>query len=319
MGLGIGPDQIRVWRQGEDLNKPPQPFKKKKKSQAKMAKTAAKVEAKAIKKTKAVSSESLSHKPSPGRPHQKSEFEIVEKRIIVALKLAPAQMTAITRMFEAPRALARLLKAHVGKISTSAEASLFLLKNRKQLDGFIDSHARTESVDLLTELLIQWSNNPPEVIGIDFSEDCSISASQEIYLPIEGFRCLAVAEPANLAKKRIGSQYGGLFTLFEHDKGFSVSFNLCHRIEVKSMPLKPPPGMKLKDWRPPEIRLVPGQPLPYINRMRRVKPEHRPRQRVLYTGFAQSFGGGGLRSMNWVGLSGWGVSGGLPSLGKGSR
>lgn len=315
MGVGIG--TIRVWRQEDSGKKPCSPKAK----EAKPASApAAQSKPVATAQAKSAAAKPQAHLPAKHwltAQHLQPQFETIEQRLCVDLKLSGAHLAALTKMFETPRALAALLRAHTSKIATAADASLFLLMHRKQLDGFIDGRERHGAVDQLTELLIQWSNTPPEIIGIDFSEDCSISANQEIYLPIDGLRLLATSDPADLARQRQGAHYGQTFTLFERGRGFAVSFTLSRRVQVPTASLRPPPGTSLKDWRPPEIRLAPGQPRPHIVAKPAAMPQ-RNKTRVLYTGFAQSFGAP-MRSMNWRGISGWGVSGGLPSLGKGSR
>lgn len=159
-----------------------------------------------------------------------TEFKMDVKRARAVLQPTPAQKITLERMFDAPQALAKLLQAYPQKITNLSEASLFLLKNRKALDGFINPRARTESVNLLTDLLIQWSDDPPDVIGIDF-DDCSISAQQEIYLPMDGFRRLGVSDPTELIGQLTGACYEGPFTLFREDKSFVVTFNLVRRME----------------------------------------------------------------------------------------
>lgn len=250
------------------------------------------------------------------------ELKTVVERTRVVLQPTAPQKIALSEMFDAPQVLATLLRLHPGKIRNPGDASIFLLQNRKVLDRFINPRARSESIDLLTEMLMQWSENPPDVIGIDFDEDCSISAQQEIYLPMTGFRRLAILDPEELIEKRMGSQYEGPFTLFREDKFFIVTFNLVKRLAVtkftESLAVKPtkPKVTKSNKFVIPELILRPGSPKPYISGLRYQKNE--PRRRVLYTNFSQVFGGG-MRAMNWGGLSGWGVNGGLPSLGKRSR
>ncbi len=250
------------------------------------------------------------------------ELKTPVERIRVVLKPTAGQKMALGEMFDAPQALAKLLLVHPIKIRSLRDASFFLLQNRKVLDGFINPLARTESIELLTEMLMQWSEDPPDLIGIDFVTNCSISTQQEIYLPINGFRCIAILDPAALIGKRLGSQYEGPFTLFREGKCFVVTFNLVKNLAVtklsENLAVKTakPKVNKSKKFIVPELILLPGSKKPYISGLRNQKSE--PRRRVLYTNFSQVFGGG-MRTMNWGGLSGWGVNGGLPSLGKNSR
>mgnify|MGYP001228295124 CR=1 FL=1 len=65
------------------------------------------------------------------------------------------------------------------KLVTPSDASVFLLSNRKELDTYINPDARGRAVDLLTELLLQWSGSPPDSIGIDF-DDVSLTPDQKV-------------------------------------------------------------------------------------------------------------------------------------------
>ncbi|MDP2249411.1 MAG: hypothetical protein Q8K14_03145 [Hydrogenophaga sp.] len=216
-------------------------------------------------------------------------------------------------LFLAPKALAALLRAYPQKLQTQADASVFLLSNRKALDGCINPAARERAIDLLTELLLQWSGNPPDSLGIEF-EDASLTPDQKVFLPLEGLRGVEVAEPLQLQQQRRGRRFLLPFTLFQEEKQFFVSLTLEPTVQGST-----PAGALKKDRAknlPGEIQLQPGQPLPYISGLR--NPPREPRQRVLYSKYSGVFSGG-IKAMNWGDLSGWGVNGGLPSLGKGSR
>ncbi|MFC4623441.1 hypothetical protein ACFO3A_14680 [Comamonas nitrativorans] len=223
------------------------------------------------------------------------------------------QSARLEALFSAPNALAALLSAYPQRLVTPSDASVFLLSNRKELDAYINPDARARAVDLLTELLLQWSGSPPDSIGIDF-DDVSLTPEQKVYLPLDGLRGVEVADPMQLLGQRKDRLFKAPFTLFEEGKNFFVAFTL----EPKQVYKKPVPVVKQKaqNNRPPVITLKLGQPLPYISGMRHQPRE--PRQRVLYSKYSGVFRGG-LKTMNWGGLSGWGVNGGLPSLGKRSR
>lgn len=256
-------------------------------------------------------------------------------RVKHKLVLGDKQKARLEGLFMAPKALADLLRAYPQKLVTQADASVFLLRNRKALDGYINPDARGRSVDLLTELLLQWSGNPPESIGIDF-DDVSLTPDQKIYLPLEGFRSLEVADPMELLRQRKDRRFKEPFTLFEEDKQFFIALTLEPKLPSTppAKAVKQPAQVDHQVWQlvqagaqqdlvtPPKaiqpkvIQLKPGQPMPYISGMRNQPKE--PRQRVLYSKYSGVFSGG-IKTMNWGGLSGWGVNGGLPSLGKRSR
>lgn len=248
--------------------------------------------------------------PSVEKRAQKVEAVRVKHRLVLGEK----QKARLEGLFMAPRALAALLRAYPQKLTTPADASIFLLSNRKELDGYINPDARGRCVDLLTELLLQWSGCPPDSIGIEF-DDVSLTPDQKVYLPLEGFRGVEVADPLQLIGQRKSRRFKVPFTLFEEDKHFFVALTLESRQAVK----QPEQVAQQKDQKNKTraIKLKLGQPLPYISGMRHQQLKE-PRQRVLYSKYSGVFSGG-LTTMNWGALSGWGVNGGLPSLGKRSR
>lgn len=233
----------------------------------------------------------------------------VEHRLVLNEK----QKARLEALFRAPNALAALLRAYPERLVTPSDASVFLLSHRKELDTYINPEARGRAVDLLTELLLQWAGSPPESIGIDF-DDVSLTPDHKVYLPLEGYRGVEVAEPMQLLGQRKGRLFRAPFTLFEEGRHFFVAFTLEPKLHSKQPSQSV--NQKSRDDRPREIQLQPGQPLPYISGMRHEPRE--PRQRVLFSKYSGVFSGG-LKTMNWGSLSGWGVNGGLPSLGKRSR
>jgi hypothetical protein len=233
------------------------------------------------------------------------------------------QKEQLEALFMAPRALAELLRTYPQKLSTPTDASVFLLRNRKELDGCINPEARERSVDLLTELLLQWSDSPPDSLGIDF-DDVSLTPEQKVYLPINGLRGIEVFEASQLQQQRKGRRFESPFTLFQEEKHYFVALTLTPKVVVQQpapVPKKPAPVPKNKGRVKvhKEFEFKPGQPLPYISGMRGQPKERRePRRRVLYSKYGGVFKSG-FATMNWGGLSGWGTNGGLPSLGKRSR
>lgn len=237
-------------------------------------------------------------------------------RVKVCLLPSMSQQVRLTEIFAAPKVLAALLKQYPRQLTSSSDASLFLLENKKALDGYINPLARKGTIDLLTELLLQWSAEPPEAIGINFT-DVGISPAQEMSLPVHGLRQVPIVHPSGLAEVRQGFIAQGPFTLFEEGRSYYLTFTLARiatgsngradRAEQRKRPRR-------EDRVIPQIRLRPGDPLPYIVGVRQDAPR---RERVLYS--RSGVFPRGLKTMNWAGLSGWGVSGGLPSLGRHSR
>ena len=330
--MSVGPGKIRVFR-ADDKRATKAESPTRRESVSAKAKKAPKPEprvlvldgkapenrAAANGRTVSPSNPSGPRKPSskgPGKsapPADKRPESLETIRVKHRLVLNEKQRARLEALFSAPNALASLLRAYPQRLGTSSDASVFLLSNRKELDTYINPDARGRAVDLLTELLLQWSGSPPDSIGIDF-DDVSLTPDQKVYLPLEGSRGVEVAEPMQLLRQRKGRLFRTPFTLFEEGKHFFVAFTLEPKLVVK----QPAQAVKHKvqDNRPREIQLKPGQPLPYISGMRNQPRE--PRQRVLFSKYSGVFSGG-LKTMNWGSLSGWGVNGGLPSLGRRSR
>lgn len=232
----------------------------------------------------------------------------------IELKLRPdeRQRTCLEALFRAPKALANLLRSYSLELKTKADASAFLLNNRRELDGVINHERRERDVDLLTELLLQWSGNPPESVGIDF-DDASLTPENKVYLPLPGLRSVEIFELERLIEQRRARRYALPFTLFEEDRHFYLALTL----EPREKSAQRPPRHRHLDANGTvkEFKLKPGDPLPYISGPRYAPRE--PRQRVLFSRYSGVFGG--IKTMNWGDLSGWGVNGGLPSLGKRAR
>ena len=247
--------------------------------------------------------------PSLDKRHEPLEAIRVKHRLVLNEK----QRARLEALFSAPNALASLLRAYPQRLVTTSDASVFLLSKRKELDAYINPDARGRAVDLLTELLLQWSGSPPDSIGIDF-DDVSLTPDQKVYLPLEGYRGVEVAEPMQLLGQRKGRLFRAPFTLFEEDKQFFVAFTLEPKVVAK----QPAQAAKQKTRgnRPREIQLKPGQPLPYISGMRHQLRE--PRQRVLFSKYSGVFSGG-LKNNDLGSLLGRGVHWGLPPLGKRRR
>lgn len=238
-------------------------------------------------------------------------------RVKHRLVLSQQQKAKLKNLFMAPRALAGLLRAYPQKLVTSSDVSMFLLSNRKELDGYINPDARGRIVDLLSELLLQWSGTPPDSVGIEF-EEAFLTPDHKVRLPLVGFEGVEVIAPMQFMRQRQGRRLKAPLTLFEEGKHFFVALTLelKQTIAPSSQPTDKKAAKKKVVKVPREFQLEPGQSLPYVSS---VSPRiAEPRQRVLYSKFSQVFSSG-LRSMNWGGLSGWGINGGLPSLGKRSR
>lgn len=235
------------------------------------------------------------------------------------LKLEKKQHRILSELFAGPNLLLSLMKAHPTPIETKSEILQFLLLNRCKLDAYISPEGRNRSVEMLTSLLQRWSESTPDSVAIDF-EEMHLYPDQTFRLPVDGLSRVAIKKPLQLMKERKGRICETRCSVYEESGHFFVSLELHHKGSVRNEPKKsnatpqPTKTQRSRTDRAPEIVLKPGQRLPYIVR---TSPEPR-RARVLYSPnfFASK---SGMKTMNWSGLSGWGVQGGLPSLGRRAR
>jgi hypothetical protein len=227
------------------------------------------------------------------------------------LKLDDRQKVKFDNLFLAPKALASLLRVHPEVLNTAMDASLFMLRYKKDLDGFINPATRETQINFLHELLIRWSKNPLDPIGFDFDSG-SITPEQEIVLPLRGLGLVQVRLPKQLAREREGRHYVERFTLTNEASKFFVEFTLEIKRWSKAQKLTPSENLR-KLPNPPEIILQKGKPLPYIVGPREVPASSE--RRVLYSRYSGIFKGG-IKTMNWTDLSGRGIQGGLPYSGK---
>lgn len=320
--MSVGPGKIRSWTaEGSVPKKKLVVVKKKKPAPGHELGQVPTAPAKVVKATKPASPPQKPARPPsmPVRAAAKPAFDAPKKpsthestRIKLKLCLDQKQRTYLEAVFRAPKALASLLRSYPKELRTKADASAFLLSNRKELDGVINPDRRESDVDLLTELLLQWAGNPPESVGIDF-DDASLTQENKVYLPLPGLRAVEVFELDALIEERKGRRYVLPFTLFEEAKHFFLA--LSFEPGEKHVPRSGRHQHLDANGKVKEIKLKPGQPLPYISSPRYLPKE--PRQRVLFSRYSGVFRG--IKTMNWGDLSGRSVCGGLPSLGKRAR
>lgn len=175
----------------------------------------------------AVPSQREAKPPAPKAPKKEEPQEVIQ--LHSKLKPKEAQMAMLDSMFSGPILLRQLLSKAPVKPKTSEDAALFLLQHHKELQPFLyAAQDRTKSVELLKHLILDWSVSVPELIEVEFPEDCSISASNQIFLPIPRLRTLSVKDEDELAGYRRGRQYSPSFVLIHSPWGYIVE------IEFKS-------------------------------------------------------------------------------------
>ncbi|WP_257829842.1 hypothetical protein [Burkholderia glumae] len=249
-----------------------------------------------------------------------SPDRLVESVFRCDLKLNFSQKAVLDALFSGPLLLKALLKQVDPKPRTSHEASTFLLRHRRELEPYLATRDRSDSVDLLSQLVIQWGSRSPTVIEIQFSDDCTISASNEIYVPIPRLGGLAVFNESRLIEARYRSRYKPSFTLVHSSLGYMIEIVFLRREETREVV---PCASEQLDWRPEG-----GSTSASAKKRDLLETKA---QRIDVARFVALFGaldraraaeasvGRNFVRPNFGALEGRSVQGGLPSLGKRRR
>ena len=235
------------------------------------------------------------------------------------LHLNAQQQEILDSMFEGPLFLQRLLAISTKPIESIEAASAFLDKHWQRLTPYMFRKGSSQTPKAMEALILKLSREPLDVFTIDFPAGCSLAADQNILLPVPGLDAVAVASPELLLATRTGRRHDGSFSLTRILKGYAVAIDF----EPISWP-KPTNHASA----PKSACLPRKQPLPNTPGRRQSKPATSERRSGMA---AQDF----LKSFNnrvtaelkqqlaasrqfsttrFADLSGWGVSGGLPSL-----
>jgi len=258
---------------------------------------------------------------SPTKPFRKSSTEresrqppetpapLVESIFRCDLKPSPAQKAVLDSLFSGPLLLKALLLQAAQKPQTPHEASMFLLQHHKKLQPYLYSGHRSDSVDLLRMLVIRWASCIPSLIELKFSGDCSVSPSNQVFLPIPRLGTVAVQNEIGLIEARHRSHYNPAFALVHSTHGYLVEIVFLRR-----------------DRRPPATPIARGPQKPAPRAAPRTQPAS---GRIEFDQFLTLFDDAvNQRLMNEVriarqfvmpdftALEGKEVLGGLPSLGK---
>ncbi|WJN75569.1 hypothetical protein [Burkholderia anthina] len=251
---------------------------------------------------------------------QEKQPSPVESIFRCDLKPSPAQKAALDSLFSGPLLLKALLLKTDQKPKTPKEASMFLLEHREKLQPYLDSRYRDESVDLLKKLVIQWASSVPSLIELQFSGDCSLSDTNQIFLPIPRLGTVPVYNEIRLieARLRARSRYKPAFTLVRSTLGYLIEIVfLCSDNRSLGQLLtrepeergrqrshdKASPRKEQSRTEPPSGRLEVGRFVTLFGAL--------DQRRANETRIAQKF----VRS-DFSTVEGRAVQGGLPSLGK---
>ena len=235
----------------------------------------------------------------------------------------PAQKEILDGLFSGPRLIRQMLEESSQPIKTDEDASLFMLKHYKELQPHLYSQRRDDAVNLLRSLIKEWSVVMPEDIELLLPSDCSISSEQQIYLPIPALGTLSPLDTEAVAKLRTRRRYENGFVLLNKNGKYFIDISFekpvsrgrqelapasntqqhtASRSAHESKNRKSHPKTKVKNARPSAMHIDSFLSMfnNSINRM--LMQQLRVSQQYSRTNFDK--------------LEGWGVNGGLPSLGK---
>ena len=238
-----------------------------------------------------------------------------------ALKPDPRQFSLLEAMMEGPVFLQRLIAMSVNQIDTIEHAASFLDKNWKRLVPYMFGRNSGQTPRAMEHLILRLANEPLEEFYLEFPANCTLTASQRVLFPIPNLAAVSVEDNVVLEIARKGTKHSGSFTLLRTQNGYSVG------IEFERIALPPQRSTSQVIKKKVHSHTSPSQNIA-------ITSHSKPRLQQRRAGMsAQEF----LTSFNnrvtahlkqqlavsrqftttrFTDLSGWGVSGGLPSLPK---
>lgn len=231
-------------------------------------------------------------------------------RVSVELSPDKRQRGSLDSLFAGPILVVQLLRAETEPIERQDEASRFLLRNKQALEPYLFTQDRSQAVDLLTSLVLQWSNDPPEEFEILFQGDCSISPDQRIFLPVARLGLLSVSGTDHLQNLRRGTQYEPNFALLCSDGIYRAT-----------IPLKRSVHLPVRQAAPASTAAENREPPKHLKPKRKASFQFSNFLALFNNRVAQHYAqelrvSKQLSTVQFGSLSGKPVQGGLPSLGK---
>lgn len=109
----------------------------------------------------------------------------VSHRVTASLEPSKKHRDALDQIFLAPEFCLYLLLTHEPAIRTRLDAQMFLLRYKREIDGYLPLRNRNELIDLLSGFMLEWSRHIPSHIRLEF--DCKIVCKDsDSYARIEG-------------------------------------------------------------------------------------------------------------------------------------
>lgn len=145
------------------------------------------------------------------------------------LKPTAAQKALLDTLFSGPILLRTLIQRADRKPRSRHDASMFLLQNRKELEPYLAKGNRADAVDFLTNLIVRWASRIPERIEVRFPAYCSLSDSNQVFLPIPRLGGLTSHNEIRLIEARHRSMYKPAFVLAHETHGYTITIVFLRR------------------------------------------------------------------------------------------
>jgi len=231
------------------------------------------------------------------------------------------QLKLLEEMMEGPVFLQRLLSMNGERIQTIEQASAFLDKNWKRLVPYMVSRNAAQSPRAMEQLILRLATEDSDTFRLDFPSSCALTAAQEILFPIPDLSAVTIGNHAALAQARKGMKHAGAFTLVRTDTGYFVGIEferilppqanvqrqvakeLLEAFSQGASKHQPPPRKKVS----PPHRKTGMSAHAFLTSFNNRVTAHLKQQLAVSRQFSTT---------RFEDLSGWGVSGGLPSLPK---
>lgn len=240
----------------------------------------------------------------------------------VDLRLEPtgAQAELLNSMFEGPMLLQRLLALNPSPVTTPGEASAFLDKHWPRLMPYMFRRGAGRSLKSMEALILMLATGPQDEFRVDFAAQCSLTSVQQVRLPIPSLGPVAVANPVVLEIARLGMKHSGAFGLIATASGFEVAIDFesiavqtsAQSTKASPAPQRPRPqpsqfhsqrASAAKPIRPTRAKGMTARD--FLAYFESKVTAHLQRELAVSRQFTTT---------RFDDLSGWGVSGGLPSL-----
>jgi hypothetical protein len=238
------------------------------------------------------------------------------------LRLSEAQVEILSNMFEGPLFLKRLISLEASPPATLDAAAAFLDRHWQRLVPFLFRRGAGQTPSSVEHLILHLAEEDCSDFTINFSSHCLFTVDRQVQLPIPGLGLIDVFNRGPIEEALKKYCHTGAFGLLGTGSEYFVLVDFVPRSQVvspnKILPAvsTPPKKSKPHPHRPaprPTPRVTPSIPLrrpgmtarDFLNAFDNRVTQFLQQQLAISRQYTTT---------RFEDLSGWGVSGGLPSL-----